>query len=102
MAIKQRIALVTTPVPEAPSLYGRHALVEKRVLDTKEGSVTWVDKAKGYYKGLIALVGVLLIAVTELSGTLPDPVDQWVTILIGVFTTLGVILLANEVWVDAL
>lgn len=101
MATKQRIALVTS-VPTAPTLYGRHAAVEKQVLAVKEGSVTWVDKAKGYYKGLIAIVGVLLIAATQLVGTLPPEVERGLTILISVLTTVGIILRANETWVDAL
>ncbi len=97
---KQRVALIKTP-PHVVGLY-HNSSVEKRVVEVRPGEVNWVDKAKGYYKGLIALVGVLLIAFTQLSGTLPDPIDRWVTVLIGIFTTLGVILRANEVWVNAL
>lgn len=97
---KQRVALIKTP-PHVVGLY-HNPSVEKRVVEVRPGEVNWVDKAKGYYKGLIALVGVLLIAFNQLSGTLPDPIDRWVTVLIGIFTTLGVILRANEVWISEL
>lgn len=75
---------------------------ELEVKATKEGSVTWLDKAKGYYKALIALVGALLIGATQLSGAVPAEIEPWVTVAISAFTTLGVVLRANEVWVNAL
>lgn len=100
--MKQRIALVHTPVPDAPTLYGRHAAVEKQVLATKEGEVNLVDKGKAYYKGVIALVGALLVGVTQLSGVVPTEAEPWITVAISTLTTLGVILRANEVWVDDL
>ena len=75
---------------------------ELEVVKTKEGSVTWVDKAKGYYKALIALVGALLVGVTQLSGAVPAEAEAWVTVAISALTTLGVVLRANETWVNAL
>ena len=75
---------------------------ELEVVKTKEGSVTWVDKAKGYYKALIALVGALLVGVTQMSGAVPAEAEPWVTVAIAVLTEVGVVLRANETWVNAL
>ena len=81
---------------------GRHAAPEAvvTVLDTKDGPVTWIDKAKAYYKGLIALLGAILTAITTL--TLPEPMESWVTVTITTITAILVILRANETWIDGL
>ena len=103
MPTKQRVALVSAPA--LPALYDGpdpSPEVQKKVLEVKEGSVTWLDNLKGYYKALIALVGALLIGVTQLSGVVPAEAEPWVTTTISVLTTIGVLLRANETWVNSL
>lgn len=88
--------------PAAPghTLYSSPPGVQ--VLATREGSVTWIDKAKAYYKALIALIGALLVGVTQLSGVVPAEAEPWVTVAVSVLTAAGVVLRANETWVNAL
>lgn len=74
------------------------------VLKEADGNVTVLDKIKGYYKALYALVGTLLMILTNATpifSFLPID-DKYLTIIIGFLTTLSVLMKRNQTWVDEL
>lgn len=76
-----------------------------KVVAVTEGPVTWQQKAKEYYKGLIALVGAVLIffnEITPITNFLPTDYRHWVTIIVAFLTTAGTFLKSNQHWVDDL
>lgn len=98
MATKRRVAVRTNPLAHnfltaAPGV---------TVIEEKPGNVTRIDKAKGYYKGLIALVGSLLIAANQAAPLLPADAKGFVSGAIGFLTIAGVVLKANETWIEGL
>lgn len=95
----RRIEVLKAPNVQALAA-GRHEYA--KTVAVKDGDVTWVDKVKGYYKALIALVGAVLVGVTQLSGAVPAEAEPWVTVAISTLTVIGVILRANEQWVNDL
>ena len=103
---KQRLALL-------PNKSGVHQTfvdspdtpVRLNVVDAATGPVSTLDKVKGYYKGLITLVGSLLIIANEatpLLNFLPANDKQYVTYGIAILTTAAAFLKGNEHWVDDL
>ena len=101
---KMRItaAPIATTVYGLAATAGRHAAPEAvvQVLDVKPGSVGWKDKAKAYYKGIIAVLGALLTVLTAL--TLPAPADTYTAAAVSAITAVLVVLRANETWIDQL
>ncbi|AER47586.1 hypothetical protein DS6A_32 [Mycobacterium phage DS6A] len=98
--MKKRIRIA----PEGRA-YGLFGAGSTEVVERRAGSVTPADKAKRYYKGLIALVGTLVIAAGEaaplFNGTLAGTAAQhWFTVIVAALTTAGVILKENEHWVN--
>lgn len=74
-----------------------------KVLTTASGTLTWLDKAKGYYKGLIALVGAVLVILNQLTPVfdfLPGQLKQYFTVAVSVLTAVSAFLVANQHWVD--
>lgn len=98
MATKQRIVL--NPVPSRVGFAGLGAPGTVQVLDTKPGTVTWLDQAKQYYKAAIALIGGLLAILPQI--VVPEPAAGWVSTGIVVLTGVLTYLKANEQWVDGL
>lgn len=72
------------------------------VLESAPGNVTRLDKVKAYYKGLITLVGSLLIAANQALPILPADVKGWVSGAIGFATVALTFLKANETWIEGL
>jgi hypothetical protein len=72
------------------------------VVAEKPGPVKALDKAKGYYKALIALVGSLLVAANQVLPVVPQDAKGWVSSAITVLTVASVALKANENWFDGL
>lgn len=76
-----------------------------KVVATTDGPVTWQQKVKEYYKGLIALLGAVLIffnEVTPITNFLPADYRHWVTIIVTFLTAAGTFLKSNQHWVDDL
>lgn len=76
-----------------------------KVVAEAAGPVTFLDRVKGYYKALIALVGAILVIANELTPVLnflPGLDKQYVTIAISAVTAFGVFLRDNEHWLDDL
>lgn len=76
-----------------------------KVVDEKPGPVTWLDKAKGYYKELIVLVGAILVFLNEVTPVLnflPEQDKRYVTVAIGFIAAVSTFLKRNEKWVDDL
>jgi hypothetical protein len=73
-----------------------------KVVKTVEGSVTWRDKLKNYWKFAITSVGAILMALNELTPVFAMiPASQGtVTIAIAVLTAVLTLLKGNEQWVD--
>lgn len=74
-------------------------------VQVKQGPVTFLDRLKKYYKGLIALIGFVLILLNQLTPLfdfLPAQDRPYVTAVIGALTVLGTFLKGNENWVDNL
>jgi hypothetical protein len=97
MATKQRIAL-----PDNTSVHAATAPTAV-VIEQKPGTVTVLDRVRGYYKGLIALIGALLVTINELTPItdfLPADQRHWITIAVSALTALSTTLVANEKWVD--
>jgi hypothetical protein len=97
MTTKQRIA-----VPKNTEVHGPVA-PHVQVLDTATGPLTWLDKLKGYYKGLITLVGVVLVIlnqVTPVFDFMPANVQHWFTVVVAALTAVSAFLVANQHWVD--
>lgn len=97
MTTKQRIK-----VPPNSDVHGPVA-PKVQVLTTSTGLVTWADKLKGYYKGLITAVGAVLVIANELTPAfdfLPVQDKAYVTAGIAALTALSTFLVSNEHWVD--
>jgi hypothetical protein len=97
---KQRVAL-----PDNTSVHDTTTPPTAVVLEQKPGPVTWLDKAKGYYKGLIATIGAVLVFLNELTpltSFLPEDAQHWVSVGVAVLTALFTTLKSNEVWLDDL
>ena len=78
--------------------------VPVEVVKETPGPVTLGQKIKGYYKGLIGLVGSTatgLIAAQGVPG-LPDNFRGWFAAGTVALTVIGIILKKNEDWVDSL
>lgn len=74
-----------------------------KVLTTAPGTLTWIDKLKGYYKGLITLVGSVLVIANELTPVfdfLPAQDKGYITAGIAALTALSAFLVSNQHWVD--
>lgn len=83
-----------SPVPTVPV----------KVLKETDGPVTWVQRAKRYYKAAIAAVGSTAAALVAAEGVpgLPDNVRGWFAGGFVALTVVGIILKKNEDWVDSL
>jgi hypothetical protein len=104
MATKQRIKLAAAGA-QPYGLFATSGPAQVVVADTKPGTVGWADKLKGWYKGLIAAVGAILVLLNNIgpfADLLGGDVSQWVTVAISALTAAGVFLRENEHWVDAL
>jgi low affinity Fe/Cu permease len=89
-------------VPENPEVHGPGA-PRVTVLATGTGVVTTFDKIKGYYKGLVAAVGAIVVIANEMTPVfdfLPGQDKHYITVGVAVLTTLSTFLVANEHWVD--
>lgn len=111
MTTKQRIAVAPRNGPQVTVQQPGAAFADPApnppvvVVATKAGTVTTLDKIKGYYKGLIAAVGSILVIINEVTpllNFLPGQDKQYVNLVIGFITTAAVFLKDNEHWVDAL
>lgn len=105
MATKQRLQIKSNDVQTAKTLAVVGPGTPVKVVDEKVGAVTFLDKAKGYYKGLIALVGSLLIVLNQVSPLLnfiPGNGKEYVSYAIGLLTVAGAFLKENQHWVDDL
>lgn len=71
----------------------------------KPGSVTAVDKLKGYYHTLILVTGALLVLINEttpLTSGLGETAQSWISGVIVFLTALVNFLKSNETWVNKL
>lgn len=108
MTTKQRVKIATQPKvsvrdPGAAAFTAVPAGVQ--VVSEKVGALTFLDKAKGYYKGLITAAGAILVIaneVTPILNFLPGQDKQYITAAIAFVTTVSVFLKDNEHWVDDL
>lgn len=100
MATKKRVAIA----PGRAKLVGTVGFVGTpagvQVLKEKPGTVTWLDKAKGYYKEAIAVVGTLVVLLNQLTPLFGG--NRYFTAAAVVVTAVGVLLKNNEQWVDSL
>lgn len=75
------------------------------LVKTEAGSVTWSDKVKAYYKGIIAVITSILVVLNTLTPVfnfLPGQDKQYITVGIAVIGGLLAFFKDNEHWVDAL
>lgn len=74
------------------------------VLKEKDGVVTFLDRAKEYYKSLVALMGTLVIFLNTATPIFKFiPVDQkTLTWIVAAVTAISVFLKRNETWVEEL
>lgn len=106
MATKQRLELKSNAAQTPATLLAANtpgAPVE--VVAKASGPVSLLDKLKGYYKAVIAVVGALLIVLNELSPIsdfLPTSARHWLTVGIAVLTAASNVLVKNQHWVDDL
>lgn len=95
----QAAALVKNPdVPDPVK-------IPVEIVASTAAPVTLVQKLKGYYKGLIALIGSLLIVVNQVTPILhflPAEDVKYVNLVIGILTVAGTFLKENEHWVDSI
>lgn len=100
MPTKRRIAL-----PPNHEVHNLTVAPHVKLGDPISGSVTFLDKAKGYYKGLIAALTALLVIVNEVTPVLnflPGQDKQYVTAAIAVVGVALTFLKDNEHFVDDL
>lgn len=79
--------------------------VKVKVTKETEGPVTFVQKVQGYYKAIVAFVGVLLLIlqqVSPLQNLLPANLQHPFTVAVGTVTAISVLLTKNQTWVDSL
>ena len=104
MPVKHKVAAVAAPQVLGLANTGRHAAPEipatVKVLETKPGELTWLDKLKSYYHTLIVAVGSLLAILSAVS--VPGEAGKWVAVAVLVLTTAKTALTANEVWIAEL
>jgi hypothetical protein len=105
---------MTNPYLEGSGDLSETDVVKKRVevqnaelvvTEAKPGTVSFGDKVKKYYKGLIALVGALLVLVnqvTPLTNFLGEDTQNLVSVVIVFLTAVATFLKSNEQWVDKL
>lgn len=97
MTTKQRIK-----IPSNVEVHGPIA-PKVQVLKTSTGLVSWIDTAKGYYKGAITAITAILVIANELTPVLnflPGQDKQYVTVAIAAIGTVLSFLKSNEHWVD--
>lgn len=101
---KQRIALSNTRSEPLQSFVNTPAgaAIHSSVVAEKDGSVGWLDRLKGYYHTLIAVVSALLMFVNEVSDVVPQEYQHVVTVAIGIISATVTFLKHNETWVDSL
>jgi hypothetical protein len=101
--MSQRVEVASRSKAQVHTLVGNHAGV--KVVDSKPGPVSWLDKLKSYYHTAITLLGALLIFVNEVTPALdwlPGNDKQAVTVAIGFLTALANFLKSNEQWFEEL
>lgn len=79
--------------------------VPVEVISQTDGAVTWFQKIKLYYKGIVAFIGTVLVLLTSpeigfLGHLLPSGQQHYLTIGIGVLTVLLTFLKENQHWFD--
>lgn len=109
MATKQRIEVaprgIKVRVQRPGAAFADPPVAGVKVVATRAGAVTLLDKLKAYYHTLIVIVGSILVIVNEVTpllNFLPDGGKQYVSVAIGVLTAVATALKSNEHWVDDL
>lgn len=98
---------VRIEVSKTPSVHGLvgSRSVPVKVLDSKSGPVTWLDKIKAYYHTLIVMTSIVLAGLTYIltaEGVVPPEWSPYVNLAIIVLTPVFTLLKNNEQWVDNL
>lgn len=99
-----------SPVPAPPAPPPMKAQVRAtqnglEVVKMSSGTVGFFDKVKGYYKGVIVVIGSILIIlnqVTPIFDFLGGNSQHWFNVVVAAATTVLTILKSNEQWVDKL
>jgi hypothetical protein len=102
---KVQLQIKPNDVQNAQTLAAVGAGTPVTVVAASTGAVTFLDKAKGYYKALITAVGAILVIlneVTPLTDFLPENQRHYVSVGVVAITTLANFLKSNEHWVDDL
>jgi hypothetical protein len=103
MATKRRVDVkIVAPPTDAVTLTGVRSGPKAELVTDKsvQGSVTVFDRAKEYWKGIIAFVGVALLVIDQLEPIFPAEWNHYVTVLVGALTVIATIGKRNELWVD--
>lgn len=99
MTTKRRISL-----PPNVEVHNLTVAPHVKLGDAEAGAVTWLDKAKGYYKGIIAGLTAVLVVINEVTPVLnfivPTQDKQYVTVAIAVIGGVLTFLKDNEHYVD--
>lgn len=98
----KRVELAKSKRPDVNTLLSASPV---RVVDSKPGPVSWLDRLKGYYHGLIAAAASLLVVLNEVSPVLnflPGNLKHYFDVLVVVVGAALTFLKSNEVWVDGL
>ena len=104
MTIKKRIAIKPNEAVDA-SVIKAGANLPVMIVGTGNGAVSTLDKLKGYYKGIIAVITAALVIANELTPVLnflPGQDKQYVTAAIAAAGGLLAFFKDNEHWVDDL
>jgi uncharacterized membrane protein len=79
--------------------------VKVKVTKQTDGSVTWLQKLQGYYKGLVVSVAAVLVflnEITPVASFLPSSVRHWFDVAVVVVGAASAFLVKNQQWVDSL
>lgn len=97
---KRRVAIKVVAPPKNAATLTPNPTVQTVADKEAEGSVTVIDRAKQYWKGIIAFAGVALLVIDQLTPIFPANWDHPVAVIVGVLTVIGTFGKSNELWVN--
>lgn len=100
MATKHRVAIKVVAPPANAAGFSPNPKAQALVDKSVPGTVTFLDKLKAYWKAIIAFIGVVLLAVNQLSPFLPVDWQHPAAVIIAVLTAVLTFAKSNETWVD--
>lgn len=97
---KHRVELKVVAPPANSSTFSPNPPAQAVIDKVVPGNVTVLDKLKGYWKAIIAFIGVALLVINQVAPVLPVDWQHPAALVIAVLTAVLTFAKSNETWVD--